>query len=80
MGDLGQKERVVQANSATAYRVEVESFLDSDDPEADLFVYVSVPPAGSRLRRTASAGFMVDYESRLWDRGEIIGELPSNPK
>lgn len=80
VGDVGQQETVVQANSGAAYRLDVLSFLDSDDPEADLFVQVRVRPARSRLRRAAKAGFVADYESRVWDRGETIGELPSNPK
>jgi hypothetical protein len=71
-------ETTVRTDSGAAYKLRVFTFLDSDDPDSDLFVEVRVRPAGGRLHRAAGAGFMVDAESRLWHRGEHVGDLPTS--
>lgn len=68
----------VQGSSGTMYELRVYSFLDYDHPDSDLFVEVRARPARSRLFRTAKAGFLVDDESQIWDRGEVIGRLPTS--
>jgi uncharacterized protein (DUF2147 family) len=73
-----RSESAVIGRSGKAYIVTVASFLDSDDPESDLFVKVRVRPSGARLRRGARCGLVVDAESQLWDRGEVVGRLPSD--
>jgi hypothetical protein len=68
---------MIQGRSGTAYSASVFTFLDSDDPVSDLFGTVKVRPVGRRLVRSADAGFVVAAESRVWDRGEIVGAVPS---
>lgn len=73
---LGPHDATVRAVSGTVYTLKVLCFLDSVDPDSDLFVQIRARPVGARLRRPAKAGFLVDAESLLWHRGEIVGQLP----